>query len=651
MHPYSVAHGFVDGVCHGRLQRSVARWVGLGLLLALLALALPAHAQRVALVIGNARYQHENILRNPASDARLLESTLRAKPLAFNQVTLVSDADRVQLLAALSAFKRQAQGAEVALLYYSGHGMINTKRQNHILPIDMPRISANAALDVDTALEAYGVSEDKLIESIEGAKVQLAILDACRDNGFAGQKSGTKGLTRRPDTSRNRLLAYATEEGRTAEDGTGANSTYALSLAKHLTKTDWPLLKVFDEVASDVERTTRNQQTPTRSGNLRTDVYLVASLTSQPTGMPVQPDPDQEAWELAKKRDTVAAYQAYLDTYPKGHYADPARVAIQGLQPAQQNQPAVQPSAVSTTTATVQPGQSFKDCADCPEMVAIPAGSFTMGSSAQEQQVAVAQGASKQFTDTENPQHRVQLAAFALGKYEVSRGEFDRFVRSSGYRTQAERVGGCFVLNPDGSQGYNTDADWRNPGFKQADDHPVVCVGFNDIQAYVAWLSKQAPGKGYRLPSEAEWEYAARAGSTTAYPWGDDPDNTQICQHANHREQSYSSQYLEDTVVNKNCSDGVVHTAAGGRFSANAFGLHNMHGNVSEWMQDVRHDDYTGAPTDGSAWTNGGNQNHRMVRGGSWIAFPHGLRSAFRPRAAWDASSDFIGFRLARSIP
>ena len=274
--------------------RSLYRLLTTGALAAWLGMAgLPAQAQvasgqRVALVIGNASYQNEATLNNPTNDARLIDKTLRTAPLSFSQVTHVSNANRVQLLSALSAFKRQAQGADVALVYYSGHGMINSKRQNHVLPVDMPKISANAGLDADTALDIHGVNEDKVLDALEGAKVQVAVLDACRDNGFGASKSGTKGLSRRADQARNRLVAYATEEGRTAEEGSGANSTYAASLAQHLVRTDWPLLKVFDEVASDVERITRGTQLPTRSGNLRTDVYLLASVGVVPTGQPVQ---------------------------------------------------------------------------------------------------------------------------------------------------------------------------------------------------------------------------------------------------------------------------------------------------------------------------------------------------------------------------
>jgi osmotically-inducible protein OsmY len=268
----------------------------LALCLCLALAPAPAWAQkRVALVLGNAQYQHETTLRNPIYDARLLERTLRAKPLNFHEVLTLDNGTRGQMLQQLARFGKLAQGADVAVLYYSGHGMINSKRQNHLLPVDMPKISANADLDTDAALKAYGISETELIEAVEGAKVQVVVLDACRDNGFGGTKSGTKGLARRPDQSKNRLIAYATEEGFTAEDGKGLNSTYAQSLAKHLVRTDLPLLTVFDEVANDVERQTANKQSPTRSGNLRTSVYLLASLVPEPVQppapRPVDPSP------------------------------------------------------------------------------------------------------------------------------------------------------------------------------------------------------------------------------------------------------------------------------------------------------------------------------------------------------------------------
>ena len=313
-----------------RAPRSHGSHFGLALLLWLL-LTSPAHAKRVALLMGNSNYQNESVLRNPLRDAELMASTLKGAALRFDQVVVLPNGTRPQMLQKLAEFKRQAQGADVALVYYSGHGMINSKRQNHVLPVDMPKISANAGLDVDVALKSYAVSEDEIIEAVQEAKVQVVVLDACRDNGFGASKSGTKGLSRRADESKNRLIAYATEQGHTAEDGAGSNSTYAASLAKHLVRTDWPLLTVFDAVTDDVERSTGGKQSPTRSGNLRTNVYLLASVAPVATGLPAQvqaqADPEQEVWQAAKAANTVAAYDAYLAEYPRGKFASAARIA------------------------------------------------------------------------------------------------------------------------------------------------------------------------------------------------------------------------------------------------------------------------------------------------------------------------------------
>jgi formylglycine-generating enzyme required for sulfatase activity len=285
-------------------------------------------------------------------------------------------------------------------------------------------------------------------------------------------------------------------------------------------------------------------------------------------------------------------------------------------------------------------------------MVVIPAGSFTMGSTAAEQDIAVKAGVPKEVADRESPQHQVRIPLnFGMGKYEVTRVEFGWFVSASGYKTDAEKGDGCFVLKSDGSDWEKkVGAYWKAPDFTQTDDHPVVCVSWNDAQAYVSWLNQKNPGKTYRLPSESEWEYAARANTQTRYPWGEDANYTDICRYANHGEQTYSAQYPQDKVVNKNCSDGLVHTAAGNKFPANAFGLHNMHGNAWEWVQDCIHINYTYAPSDSSAWRSSCSAEQRVLRGGSWNNYPQSLRSAERSGDTPDNRSNAIGFRLVRTL-
>ena len=276
------------------------------------------------------------------------------------------------------------------------------------------------------------------------------------------------------------------------------------------------------------------------------------------------------------------------------------------------------------TRGLPQIGQAFKDCTDCPELVLLPTGSFMMGSPASE----------KGRFDAEGPVHRVTISRqIAVGRYEVSRGEFARFVNQSGYKTEAEQGHGCAVWTGRG-MGYKTDRNWLNPGFDQSDDHPVVCVSWNDAQAYLKWLNGKIPGKGFRLLSEAEWEYAGRAGKGgSRFPWGDDLDDSLMCQYANGADQTAKKQVPgASSWTIANCSDGYAYTAPAMALAPNAFGLHHMHGNAWEWVQDVWHDQYDGAPDDGSAWEGGTERSRRVLRGGAWARYSVGLALRHPPR-------------------
>jgi formylglycine-generating enzyme required for sulfatase activity len=280
-------------------------------------------------------------------------------------------------------------------------------------------------------------------------------------------------------------------------------------------------------------------------------------------------------------------------------------------------------------------GETFRDCVGCPEMVVIPAGSFQMGSPTGEQG----------RDPDEGPVHDVRIAQLALGKREVSVGEFRAFVDATGYRTEAEKGQGCWVW--DGAKwAYDAKRSWRAPGFPQGDDHPVVCVSWNDAREYLKWLSAKAK-QSYRLPSEAEWEYAARAGTTTARFWGERSD--QACAFANVADKSFKSKYPDYRWPIHECDDRHVYTAPGATFKANAFGLLDMLGNVWEWTEDCYSDSYKGAPTDGSAWTKG-DCGRRVWRGGSWVDGPAGVRSADRGGDGTGGRGDGVGFRPARTL-
>lgn len=270
-------------------------------------------------------------------------------------------------------------------------------------------------------------------------------------------------------------------------------------------------------------------------------------------------------------------------------------------------------------------------------MVALPEGTFTMGSPPDEQ------GRS----DDEGPPHPVKIAPFALGRTAVTVGEFKRFVAASGYKTEAERNPGQGIRTyEEGSYDWTKGASWRRPGFAQTDEHPVVGVSWNDAQAYVKWIAEKT-GKAYRLPSEAEREYAARAKTTTSRFWGDDPD--QACRYGNVADRAFKKAFPKFPWPTHICDDGYVHTAPVGSFYPNSFKLYDMIGNVWEWAQDCSHDNYKGAPGDGSAWESG-DCGRRVERGGSWSNVPSNARAALRFGDQPDFRDSNLGFRLARTL-
>ncbi len=274
-----------------------------------------------------------------------------------------------------------------------------------------------------------------------------------------------------------------------------------------------------------------------------------------------------------------------------------------------------------------------------PQMVVIAAGTFQMGSPQSE---------AGRVSD-EGPQHPVAVIhPFALSRCEISVGQFRLFVDETGYRTDAERGDGCLVLNATGNDTERRkDRNWRNPGFSQGVDHPVVCVSWNDANAYAEWLSART-GHAYRLPSEAEWEYAARGGNPQSRFWGDDPE--QACEYANGGDLAVVQRFKEWRWSTSDCNDGAVFTARTGRYRRNAFGLSDMLGNVWEWTADCWHPNYEEAPNDGTIWEPEGDCALRVVRGGGWSNFPVFLRSAFRYWFSTGDASGLLGFRLARTL-
>lgn len=274
---------------------------------------------------------------------------------------------------------------------------------------------------------------------------------------------------------------------------------------------------------------------------------------------------------------------------------------------------------------------SFRDCPGCPEMVVVRAGHFEMGSPDAE----------NDREDNEGPVHRVKLAAFALGRTEITRGQFAAFVKDTRYQA----VDNCWTLEG-GKFQKRSGRYWRDLGFLQNDNHPAACISWNDAHAYTKWLSRKT-GKHYRLPSEAEWEYAARAKTNTDRYWGNDPDAA--CKYANVADKTVQTSTGALSWSAHDCTDGYSYTSPVGKFKANRFGLYDMLGNLWEWTEDSYHDSYDGAPENGSAWQ--GKDAKRVIRGGSWNNGPTRVRAAKRGRDKPTSRFCNIGFRVARTLP
>ena len=284
-------------------------------------------------------------------------------------------------------------------------------------------------------------------------------------------------------------------------------------------------------------------------------------------------------------------------------------------------------TVVAQNAAGQTPGERWRDCDECPEMITIPAGTFTMGSPVHEEG----------RYDREGPAHPVMIARpFAIGVYEVTRDEYSRFVLATNHSSSDQS---CLV-----NEGHHWEEragrGWQDPNFHQSMRHPAVCISWDDATAYVSWLSGRT-GVDYRLPSAAEWEYAARAGTSTPWYWGDNIEEQ--CRNAN------GADGATDFPWRTRCDDGYERTALVGLFQANAFGLYDMLGNAWEWVQDCFNWSYDGAPVTGSAWEYG-DCSARVMRGASWANTPKYLRAAHRAGERATFRSDYTGFRVARTL-
>ncbi len=614
---------------------------------------------RVALVIGNASYPDAALpLSTTISDVRALTAELLRHEFT---VDVKENVGKQEMQDAIDAFLGKISNGTTALLYFSGYG-IQVERQTFLIPI-------NAEIWREADVRREGVSVDSLLAAMNrrGAKVKIVIIDAARRNPFEPRfRTAAAGL-HAIDTPEGTLAMYSTTPGKLISDGGETNSVFISELIKQMRVPDLTAEQVFNRVRVAVSRTTNNEQVPSVSSSLVNEFRFGEGLAAAPDSKPVVPSASSPAarsadpcagaadhWRSAEAIGNLPAIEDHLARFPDCASAGLARARIEELKSRDVAAavPPVQPAAppLPVTPAVGLPPEGarplsteaeralapkaiFKECDTCPEMVVVPAGNFMMGSRASE----------TGRSDNEGPQHPVKIAnAFAVGKFHVTVDQFAAFVAETGYDAE----GKCFVFEA-GKMEEKQGRSWRSPGFAQTGAHPAVCLSWNDAKAYVAWLSRKT-GKSYRLLTEAEWEYAARGGGTTRYFFGD--DEKALCRYANGADQTAKSTVpgaQSWTIVP--CSDGYPYTAPVGSFLPNAFALHDMHGNAWQWVEDCWHDNYTGAPANGSARLSDACKVH-VVRGGAWWAGPSGLRSATRGHNPADNRHNYVGFRLGRTL-
>ena len=358
--------------------------------------------------------------------------------------------------------------------------------------------------------------------------------------------------------------------------------------------------------------------------------YAQAPTEDQIKEMEQQIQQSEAAQAEARKRSEATRLQAEAEAKQKS--AEEAA-----------RQQAEAEAKLQAEAETKRQEEAARTAAVAGDFVDIPGGTFIMGCSAGD----------PECLPEEHPAHKVTVKGFRLGKYEVTVAQFRRFVEATGYITDAEKnaggQSGCLVWVRGAAESttiWDAATSWRAPGFAQDENGPVVCVSWNDASAYTEWLSRETGGN-YRLPGEAQWEYAARGQTATSRFWGDSPDAA--CEFANVHDRTSQNVNGYGWKVH-NCDDGIAATAPVGGLKPNSFGLHSMLGNVWEWSGDCWNATYAGAPVDGSVWQSG-ECSARIARGGAWGNPPQATRVSARIGVPISIRGIGLGIRLIEYRP
>jgi formylglycine-generating enzyme required for sulfatase activity len=567
--------------------------------------------RRVALVIGNGKYganYADGLLDNPVNDANALAAALHE--LGFEVVSDINQ-DLAGMRRLIRQFGERLRGAEAGLFFFSGHG-VQVGGVNYLIPL-------GHQIEREADIELEAVSAAAVLAQMEaaGAPVNLVMLDACRDNPFRplSRTQGQRGLVRMTAPS-GTLIVYATKPGAIAVDGRGwPNSPFTTSLLQHIRTPGLKVEELFKRIAVGVETLTNRKQSPWVEGVLRGDFYFTEPPETQPAPTPPVYSGEQALWRAIENSTDAQDFRDYLQQYPKGEYGAAARVKLRRLEAAANAAPVTPPNnsapvkpsklvfayakvagppvllvSMPFTTAVVdargnvtkQPEQHVNGFVEelgngvWLEMVEVAGGTFDMGSPSSE----TLRG------DDEGLRRGVRINELYVGRYEVTQAQWKAVMKSM-----------------------------PAVSFK-SDDLPVERISWNDAINFCKKLSSRT-GREYRLPTEAEWEYAARAATQPPFAFGATITPEIANYDSNHPYGNVGEGVSRGKTWPIERRDGV----------ANMWGLFDVHGNVWEWCQDwygpysMRQLNNPTGPSKGE---------YRVLRGGSWVVSGGNCRAAHR---------------------
>ena len=559
---------------------------------------------RVALVIGNGAYPTAPI-ENAVEGARAVADVLRQGGFT---VFYLENAARDEIQRGLASFAQTLKRGATGILYYSGHA-VQSQGRNYLIAMDTKIAAADdvrrEAMDLDLFFDPFIVSR---------TPGSVIILDASRPNPWQQiLPGGLRGLAA-TEPPKIVSVVFSAAPGKVVGNTPQAGKAFSEQLVQAMKTPDLGFDDVVDRTRAAVARISKDQRV-WQSGPPLGDLVVISAAKLSSSSTPADAF-ELGFWDTIKTSTSPADFQAYLSAYPSGQFALIARSKLAQLKPKapsaaaapaapagdqvnrqtaaarpdQTSAPILAPAAPDPAPSAPAPNTPIRDCPTCPELVLIPAGSASIGS-----------------TDGfafETPVHEVTISKpFYLGRREVTFDDWDACLSE----------GGCQYRPGDRGQGRGL--------------RPAADVDWNDAKAYVAWLSRKT-GKAYRLPSEAEWEYAARGGTKTAFYWGNAVEKDRAnCAGCN--------------------SNRLNNTVATGTFPPNAFGLIDMAGNAAEWVEDCWADNYKTAPKDGSAYVKA-DCRERVLRGGSFNNDQRFVRTASRFKYDFDVRYYTNGFRVLR---